>query len=212
MPEILLGVRDRKRPDSESSFRRWHLASLRQAKALRHRWLEFSFINTLLQPTANLTQLSCRRSRPLIRLHSVGANNTLEQRKMSRIAYLLLSIGAFLFTATFHVASYSQEVPRSFLTAAWLAAAALCVPLVLLFVRIKKEKSSEEVWRRFWNSVIERCPRWIWGSMSVAWFLAIFTFIRGVFTREPAPMTFHSALVLMPIAAALSYSVTLCRR
>jgi len=131
---------------------------------------------------------------------------------MSRTVYLLLSIVAFLAAASLHALSYSREIPRSFLTAALCAAAVLCVPLFVLFMRLKKEKSSEEVWRRFWNSVVERCPRWVWSCMSIAWLLAMYAFLRSIFSGQPAPMTFHSALVLIPISAALSYSVTLSRR
>jgi bacteriorhodopsin len=131
---------------------------------------------------------------------------------MTRGTYLVLSASAFIGAAGFHVASYAHEVPRSFLSVAWITAAILCAPLVLLFVRLRKETKTEQIWQRFWNTVIERCPRWIWGSMSVAWLLAMFAFVRGIFGHEPAPMVFQSAMVLIPISAALSYSVTLARR
>jgi hypothetical protein len=131
---------------------------------------------------------------------------------ITRITYFAASVAAFLGASTLHVTSYFQFVPRQYLSAAWFVAAALCVPLVVLFFRLRKIESQEQVWHRFWNAVIERCPRWIWGSMSVAWILAMITFVRSVFGQEPAPITFHSAVVLMPIGAALSYSVTLCRQ
>lgn len=131
---------------------------------------------------------------------------------MTRIAYLLSSIAVFVGAALFHALSYSRDLPRAYLHASCIAAAALCVPLVVLFIRLKKEKSTEEIWSRFWNTVIERCPRWIWGAMTIAWLLAMLSFVRGIFGDEPAPMAFQSAMVLIPISAALSYSVTLCRR
>ncbi len=131
---------------------------------------------------------------------------------MKNGAYFILSGAAFLGAAIMHVASYAHEVPRSFLNAAWVAAILLSIPLILLFLRVKKEKSHEQTWPRFWNAVIEYCPRWIWGTMSIAWLLAMLSFVRGIFGAEPAPMVFHSAIVLIPISAALSYSVTLVRR
>ena len=131
---------------------------------------------------------------------------------MTRIVYLLISASAFIGAVSLHAVSYFQYVPREYLSAAWVVAVALCLPLVVLFFRLKKSDSSEQIWHRFWNAVVERCPRWIWGSMSIAWLLAMLTFVRGIFGQEPAPITFHSAVVLMPISAALSYSVTLYRR
>ena len=131
---------------------------------------------------------------------------------MKNGAYLILSVAAFLGAASMHVASYAREVSRSFLNAAWVAAVLLSIPLILLFLRLRKEKGDEQAWHRFWNAVIEYCPRWIWGSMSIAWLLAMISFVRGIFGAGPASMVFHSAIVLIPIAAALSYSVTLVRR
>lgn len=131
---------------------------------------------------------------------------------MKRTAYLVLSAIVFLAAAITHVASYFREMPHSLPSGAWVAAAVLCVPLVVLFLRLKNEKSSEEAWHRFWNAVIERCPRWIWGSMSIAWILAMLAFVRSIFFREPSTMVFQSAIVLIPISAAFSYAVTLSRR
>lgn len=131
---------------------------------------------------------------------------------MTRVVYLLFSIAVFVAAAAGHILSYSHDLPHVYLYASWIAAAALCVPLVVLFIRLKKEKSVEEIWSRFWNTVTERCPRWIWGAMTIAWLLAMLSFVRSIVGQEPAAMTFQSALVLIPISAALSYSITLCRR
>jgi hypothetical protein len=131
---------------------------------------------------------------------------------MSRAAYLLISSATFLAAVSIHVASYFRDMPRSFLSGAWIAAGVLCVPLVVLFVRLKKESSAEQVWQRFWNTVIECCPRCIWGCMSVAWLAAMLEFVRSIFGYGSAPMVFQTAIVLIPISAALSYSVTLVRR
>jgi hypothetical protein len=131
---------------------------------------------------------------------------------MSRTIYLVLSVAAFLAAAFLHVVSYFREPPRLYLHAASIAAAVLCVPLVALFIRLKREKGSDEIWPRFWHTVLERCPRWIWGAGFIAWLLGMLAFVRGIFGAEQSPLIFQSAFVLIPISAALSYAVTLCRR
>jgi len=100
---------------------------------------------------------------------------------MIYFVYLISSVIVFLMAALLHAFSYIREMPKSYLTALWFAAAILCIPLVLLFVRLKKENTYQEVWHPFWTKVIERCPRWIWASTSIAWLLAMFSFGRSIF-------------------------------
>ncbi|MBP6506131.1 MAG: hypothetical protein KA257_01090 [Opitutaceae bacterium] len=111
-----------------------------------------------------------------------------------------------------HVATYSSELPRAVLNGTWGVTVLLCIPLVMLFARVKKEPSPEPVWQRFWNSMIERCPPWIWRLMGITWLLTMFVFVLGILGLKYSPVLFHTALVLMPISAALSYSVTLIRK
>lgn len=131
---------------------------------------------------------------------------------MKQAVYLVVSAASFVAGASVHAVSYFRDIPRAFLSGAWVAAVVLCVPLILLFVRLRKEKSAEPVWPHFWNTVIARCPRWIWGSMSIAWLLAMGAFVLSILGYETSPMVFQSAVVLIPIAAALSYSGTLVRQ
>jgi membrane protease YdiL (CAAX protease family) len=131
---------------------------------------------------------------------------------MIRYIYLIISSAVFLSAALLHAISYTREMPKAYITALSIAAVLLCLPLVALFARLKRERSYQEVWPPFWNEIIERCPRWIWGCISAAWLLFMISFVRSIFTQPSSPLVFQSSAVLIPISAALSYSMTLARK
>ena len=107
-----------------------------------------------------------------------------------------------------HGISYTQELsPQAFCLALWLTIL-LCLPLVLLFFRVKKEGRAEVVWPRFWHRVIRYCPRWIWGSMTITWCLCLLSFVRTFLGHEFTQSSFRSAWLLILAGAPLSYAVT----
>lgn len=130
---------------------------------------------------------------------------------MLSIAYLIFSALSFLAVVSMHVASYRQEISAERYYLALGSTLLLCLPLVLLFLRVKKESSPENVWPRFWNRVIEHCPRWIWGSMTIAWLLCALSVIRMLLGYEFTSSSFRTAWLLMLAGAPLSYAVTLVR-
>ncbi|MFA6288295.1 MAG: hypothetical protein WC661_13000 [Opitutaceae bacterium] len=131
---------------------------------------------------------------------------------MIRLTYLIISSAVFLSAVLLHAISYKHEIPKLYITALLISAVLLCLPLVALFARLKKERSYQEVWPAFWNAVIERCPRLIWGCMSLSWLLFMISFVRSIFMQPPTPLALQSSAILIPISAALSYSVTLARK
>jgi hypothetical protein len=126
-------------------------------------------------------------------------------------AYLVASICTFAAVAVLHAVSYSRDLPQGAFYITSLVTLILCLPLVALFVRVKKGVRQEEAWPRFWDGALRYCPRWIWGSMTVAWFLAMLSFARTFLGHEFTPVSFQTAWFLMPAGAALSYAVTLAR-
>jgi len=130
---------------------------------------------------------------------------------MKAAAYFTVSLATFLSIAAMHLLSYRQEImPRAFYFAA-LPTLLLCTPLVLLFLRLRRTGPAKDVWQRFWTAALMHCPRWIWGSMSIAWLLALLSFARTFFGQQFTESSFRTAWLLIPAGAALSYSVTLMR-
>ena len=129
---------------------------------------------------------------------------------MTRLAYLALSTALFLVAVTVHIMSYRIDVSAGILKMETALAVLLCLPLVLLFVQVKKQVNAAGLLPRFWDVALEKCPRWIWGSMNIACLLMWATGIATTFFHLPS-VAFHTAGLLIPASAALSYSVTLWR-
>jgi hypothetical protein len=130
---------------------------------------------------------------------------------MKALAYLVFAITAFLVIAGMHALSYSRDIPRGAFQVMSVTTFALCLPLVVLFVRVKKGVPQQEAWHRFWESAVKHCPRWVWSSMTIAWFLGILSVVRTFLGHDFTAASFHTAWLLMPAGAALSYAVTLVR-
>jgi hypothetical protein len=130
---------------------------------------------------------------------------------MKAIAYLTFSAFTFIAVVGMHVISYKQELSAQAFYLALVPTILLCIPLVLLFLRVKKKGGIEDVWQRFWYSALRYCPRWIWGSMTVAWCIGVLSFIRTIFGHQLTISCFRTAWLMIPAGAALSYAVTLAR-
>ena len=130
---------------------------------------------------------------------------------MIAILYFICAACTFAAIAAFHVLAYTRDVsPEIFYSLAALTLL-LCVPHVVLYLRVKKGVPQQEAWAQFWERVLLHCPRWISGTMTLAWFLAVLSFVRTFLGHEFTKSAFHTAWLLMPAGAALSYAVTLMR-
>jgi hypothetical protein len=128
---------------------------------------------------------------------------------MNRFAYLASSTAFFIVLAAMHVASYRFSEPGSLLATSTAAAVVLCVPVVVLFFRTRK-MGTADLWPRFWQSALVRCPRWIGMIMSGTVILMWITGALTAFSRLPQA-TFQTSALLIPSSVALCYSVSLWR-
>ena len=129
---------------------------------------------------------------------------------MIRIAYLAFTAALLISATAFHVFSYYHAVPSWALAMATLMVVIVCIPSIVLFVQIRRQGPSVDLWQRFWRATLERCPRWVSGSMTVSVVLIWATGASSAFFHKPK-ITFQTALFLLPATVAFSYAVTLWR-
>jgi TctA family transporter len=138
---------------------------------------------------------------------------------MKAWSYLILSASVFLTTAVVYVASFKWEVPSLALQVLVGATAVCLLPMVRLFLRARGETKAEAdvtknaVWVRFWDKALRYCPRWIWGSMTIAVLLWIFCLVAPLLRLEQKDRDagLAAAYLLVFAGAALSYAVTLVK-
>lgn len=128
---------------------------------------------------------------------------------MMERTYTLVSVCTVLFTWYLYVKSWISGPTYIEINVAYALVLVLCIPLVALFLKVRKKKERiESTWRKFWTLALQGCPDRIWGLMTPSFVMMIIGIIGSMFFNF-SKYTVISAWLSVVAIAALSYSITL---
>ena len=109
-----------------------------------------------------------------------------------------------------HFYSYAGFLNGRWYCAALILTVVSIVPLISLFVKVKRGRPLLDTWPLFWSKVLHHCPRIVASSMTIAFACMMIAFVRQILGSKGLVLDqFQTAALAIFASAGFSYAVTL---